>query len=405
MPVYHYTALDRNGKTKKGVMEGDNESQIARQLQETGFTPIKVEHAHEQNQKTNIRQPSKNLRISTADLALVTRQLATLLAAGMPLEETLKVVAEQTEKHKIKALLLAVRAKVLEGYSLAKGMSEFPKAFSALYCATVAAGEQTGHLDAVLNRLAEYAEKQQYMKRKVQQALIYPAIMITVSLFIVTFLLLYVVPKMIAVFSTMNQALPGITLFLIGISQFVHHYGLIIVIFLIILGFAFHYLLKYEHIRLYAHQVLLKIPGIKHLIKVSNTARFIHTLGVLLAAGVSVIEALRISSHLVTNLPIRTSIEIAAKNIQEGANIHLALKKTGYFQAMSLHLIASGEASGQLEKMLEHAAKNQDEELEQIINTTLTLFEPLMILVMGAIVLFIVLAILLPIFSLDQFGG
>ena len=293
----------------------------------------------------------------------------------------------------------------MEGYSLAKGLSTFPKAFSPLYCATVAAGEQTGHLDAVLERLAEYAEKQQHMKRKVQQALIYPCIMIGVSLFIVTFLLIYVVPKMIAVFNTMNQALPGITLFLIGVSSFIHHYGLIVLVVLILLGVFWHYLLKRERIRIRYHQFLLKIPGIKHLITIANTARFIHTLGVLLTAGVSVIEALRISSHLVTNIPMRTAIEAASKNIKEGANIYLALKKTDYFQPMSLHLIASGEASGQLEKMLGRAAQNQDEELEQIINTLLTLFEPLMILVMGVIVLFIVLAILLPIFSLDQMGG
>ncbi len=405
MSVYHYIALDRNGKTKKGVMEGDNEVSVSRQLQEIGLVPTKIEHAHQQHKKTKARQPPKRFRLTTADLALITRQLATLLSASMPLEETLKVVAEQTEKSKIKGLLLAVRAKVLEGYSLAKGLSEFPKAFSPLYCATVAAGEQTGHLDAVLGRLAEYAEKQQYMKRKIQQALIYPCVMTLVSLCIVVFLLLYVVPKMIAVFNTMNQALPGITLVLISISQFIHHYGLIVLIIIIAFFVVAHYLLKRQSILQRYHQLLLKIPGIRHLIKIANTARFIHTFGVLLAAGVSVIEALRISSHLVTNLPIRNSIEIASKNIKEGANIHLALKKTGYFQPMSLHLIASGEASGQLEAMLSRAAVNQDQELEQVINTILTLFEPLMILVMGVIVLFIVLAILLPIFSLDQFGG
>lgn len=405
MSVYKYVALDKVGKTQKGVMEGDNEAQVSRQLQNIGLVPTHIEYAHQKHKKTRMRRPPRGVRLATTDLALITRQLATLLSASMPLEETLKVVAEQTEKSKIKALLLAIRAKVLEGYSLAKSLSEFPKAFSPLYCATVAAGEQTGHLDAILNRLAEYAEKQQYMKRKIQQALIYPCVMTLVSICIVIFLLLYVVPKMIAVFNTMNQALPTITLVLIGISQFIHHYGLIVLVLLIAIAVSIHYLLKQEHFRRAYHQFLLKIPGIRHLIKIANTARFIHTFGVLLAAGVSVIEALRISSHLVTNLPIRSSIETASKNIKEGANIHLALKKTGYFQAMSLHLIASGEASGQLEKMLAHAAINQDQELEQTINTILTLFEPLMILVMGVIVLFIVLAILLPIFSLDQFGG
>ena len=402
MAAYQYTAIDKNGKLKKGLLESDSITQASQQLKSKGLSPTEILRV--QGQKTN-HSPNKRFRISTGDLALITRQLATLLAAGLPLEETLRAVSEQTEKNKITAVLMAVRAKVLEGYSLGKALSLFPKSFSSLYCATVAAGEQTGHLDTVLERLADYTERQQHMKRKVQQALIYPCVMIIVSVFIIIFLLLYVVPKMIAVFQTMKQALPLITTWLINISAFIHHYGIVVLIVIFALITGFRYLLKRQTVKMRYHKFLLHLPGIRHLIKISNTARFIHTFGVLLNAGVSVMEAMRISSHLITNLPIRKSVESAAKNIKEGANINLALKKTRYFQPMSIHLIASGEASGQLEKMLERAAKNQDHELEQIINTTLTLFEPLMILVMGVIVLFIVLAILLPIFSLDQFGG
>lgn len=404
MAAFSYKALNASGKVQKGLMESDSATQVANLLRDKGLAPIEITPVQAQKNKNN-KTPRRYYRISHNDLSLMTRQLATLLSAGLPLEECLKAVSEQTEKSKVKGILLAVRAKVLEGYALGKALENFPKSFSPLYCATVTAGEQTGHLDAVLTRLADYTERQQHMRRKVQQALIYPIIMTLVSIFIVIFLLLYVVPKMIAVFKTMKQGLPTITVWLINISHFLKSYGIVILIAFALLYGLFRYALRKENFKRRYHRFLLKIPGIKHLIKIGNTARFIHTFGVLLNAGVGVIDALRISSALVTNLPIRDAISDASKNIKEGANIYLALKKTHYFQAMSLHLIASGENSGQLEKMLDKAAQNQDNELETIINTVLTLFEPMMILVMGVVVLFIVLAILLPIFSLDQFGG
>ena len=309
------------------------------------------------------------------------------------------------KKNKVKAVILAVRARVLEGYSLAKSFAEFPKCFTSLYCATIAAGEQTGHLNTVLERLADYTEKQQHIKRKVMQALIYPIIMIVVSLFIVTFLLIYVVPKMIAVFRNTGQKLPMLTTWLIAISHFLQHYGIYLLIVIVILIVAFRYALRNQTFRQNYHHLLLRIPVTSAFIRSTNTARFIRTFGVLLAAGVSVIEAMTISAKLVTSIPIRQSIELATQRVHEGANIFLSLKQCHYFPAMSLHLIASGEASGKLEAMLERAANNQDNDVEQTIDTTLTLFEPLMILVMGGVVLFIVLAVLLPIFSLDQFGG
>lgn len=408
MSAFHYNAIDQSGKTQKGLIQGDTLKQARQALRQRGLTILEISEVEERRnhkKRKTVKTPGHRFRMNTADLSLITRQLATLLSAAMPLDEALQAVSEQSEKTKVKAIMLAIRARVLEGYSLAKSFAEFPRSFSNLYCATVAAGEQTGHLDAVLERLADYAEKQQYMKRKVQQALIYPCIMTVVSIFIVVFLLLYVVPKMIQVFNNIGQALPAMTIWLINISHFIHYYGLYVLLALIALGVGFHYSLKRYAFRKRFHHFLLGCPGIRHFIKLNNTARFIHTFGVLLSAGMPAIEAMKISANLITNIPIHDSVEKATQNVSEGANIHLSLKNTQYFQAMTVHLIASGEASGQLEQMLARAADNQDQNIEQMINTTLTLFEPLMILVMGAIVLFIVLAVLLPIFSLDQFGN
>jgi len=299
-----------------------------------------------------------------------------------------------------------VRSKVLEGHSLASALRDFPNAFSELYCATVAAGEKSGHLDIVLQRLADYTEQQFAMRQKIKNALIYPSLMVFVSICIVGFLLEYVVPKMIAVYSNINQTLPAMTQVLISISEGVKDYGIYILLILIVGIILFSRAVKNNvSFREKFHRALLRIPIIGSAIKTVNTARFSRTFAILSSAGVPVIEGMSISSSLITNIPIRKSVEEATSRIREGANINLALKQTGYFPPMSIHLIASGETSGQLENMLERAANNQDNDITQLIETSLSLFEPAIILLMGAIVLFIVLAVLLPIFQLDQFAG
>lgn len=408
MAAFHYTAINATGNKQKGIIEAESAKHARQLLREKNLMPLEITAAHEKNIKTSSRffKLSRKESVTAKELALITRQIATLLSAGLPLEEVLAAVAEQTEKPRSKGLILSVRSKVLEGHALASALRDFPHAFSNLYCSTVAAGEKSGHLDIVLQRLADYTEQQYEMRQKVMHALIYPVIMIFVAIGIVGFLLEYVVPKMIAVYSNIGQQLPGMTQVLIAISTGVENFGLYILLALIALVILFRYQMKKSvSFREKIHGLVLRIPIIGNAIKVTNTARFSRTFAILSSAGVPVLEAMTISSALITNLPIRHAVEEAVKRVREGANIHLALKQTTYFPPMSIHLIASGESSGQLENMLERAANNQDGDIARLIETSLALFEPAIILLMGAIVLFIVLAVLLPIFQLDQFNG
>ena len=410
MAAFQYLAIDDNGKQQKGIVEGDSARQVRQQLRDRNLMPLEVKPVSATKasgpKKAGQIRVGKRQRLPVKELSLITRQLATLLSAGMPLEETLMAVAEQTEKPKIKAMILAVRSRVLEGHTLATGMAEFPQAFTDLYRATVAAGEKSGHLDIVLNRLADYTEQQNHMRQKIQQALIYPAIMGFVSIMIVIFLLIYVVPKIVGVFTATKQALPVLTVILIEISSFIQTYGILMLLIFIGFIFAFRYMLrKNEHFRARYHGFLLGVPIIGNAIKTLNTARYARTFGILFSAGVSVIDAMRVATELILNLPMSKSIAAATEQVREGVPINRALRQSGYFPPMSIHLIASGEGSGQLENMLERAADNQDREVESLIESTLTLFEPIMILVMGSVVLFIVLAVLLPIFALDQYSG
>ncbi|HSW70307.1 MAG TPA: type II secretion system inner membrane protein GspF [Gammaproteobacteria bacterium] len=408
MGAFHYTAIDTTGTKQKGLIEAESAKHARQLLREKNLVPLDVTATHEKSSRTALH-PSKISRkqsMTVKELALMTRQMATLLSAGLPVEEVLTAVAEQTEKPRTKGVILSVRSKVIEGHALASALREFPQSFSNLYCSTVSAGEKSGHLDIVLNRLADYTEQQHAIRQKIIHALIYPSVMIVVAIGIVGFLLEYVVPKMISVFSNINQKLPEMTQVLLAMSAGIKSYGIYILLGLILLMILFRYQMK-KNIRFQekTHGLILRIPIIGNAIKIINTARFSRTFAILSSAGVSVLEAMTISSKLITNLPIRHAVDEAVKRVREGANIHLALKQTTYFPPMSIHLIASGESSGQLENMLERAANNQDNDITQLIETSLALFEPIIILVMGAIVLFIVLAVLLPIFQLDQFTG
>lgn len=409
MPAYHYIAINLNGQEQKGVIEAESEKHARQLLRDKSFIPIKVNPTQEKKDASKTPTLSglmKQRGINSKDTALITRQLAVLLAAGLPVEEALAAVGEQTEKPRVKGLILSVRSKVVEGHALASAMREHPEAFPALYSATIAAGEKTGHLDKVLQRLADYTEQQWQMRQKLKTALIYPSMIVLVAIGIVGFLLEYVVPKMIAVYGHLNQALPVMTEVLISISKFVERYGLYTILIIIVGIFLWRRALKRSlALREKSHQWLLRLPLIGYAVKTSDTARFARTLSILSAAGVPIVEAMNISAQLITNLPIRKAVEEAVHRIREGANIHLALKQTGYFTPMSIHMIASGEASGELESMLERVAKNQEDDITRLIDVALALFEPAIILLMGAIVLFIVLAVLLPIFNLNEFTG
>jgi general secretion pathway protein F len=409
MPAYHYVAVNTLGREQKGVIEADSEKLARQLLRDKSLVPMNIRPAQEK--KTSVKENwlsifNQSRGLSSKEISLFTRQFATLLSAGMPVEESLAAVGEQTEKPHMKGLILSVRGKVVEGHSLASALREHPKAFSALYCATIAAGEKSGHLDKVLMRLADYTEQQWNMQQKLRTALIYPVMIVLVAFGIVGFLLEYVVPKMIGVYAHLNQALPLMTEILIGISYFVSNFGLYLLIAIVIGIYFWRRALRLSaELREKTHLFMLRLPLIGYAIRTVNTARFSRTLSILSASGVPVLEAMTISAQLITTIPIRKAVEEAVLRVREGAPIHLALKQTTYFPPMSVHMIASGEASGQLESMLERVAQNQENEITRLIDVSLALFEPAIILIMGAIVLFIVLAVLLPIFQLNQFTG
>lgn len=402
MPAFEYTALKATGRQERGVVEGDTPRQVRQVLRERGLTPLDVVEVAERREQRAKRLPFIRRGLAASDLALFTRQLATLVRSGATLEEGLGTAARQTEKRRVQSIILAVRARVVEGHSLAAGLSEFPAAFPELYRATVSAGEQSGHLDAVLERLADYTEARQEMKQKVMMALLYPVILTGLAIVVVVGLLAYVVPEVVQVFEGIGQELPFLTRSLIVLSDAVRDYGAIVLALLVALAIGFNRLLRNEGHRERFHRFVLRLPVVGKLTRSLNTARFARTLSILAASGVPILEALRIAGQVVANVPMRRAIEVAGARVREGASIKASLDRSGLFPPMTLHLIASGEASGKLEDMLERAAVQQERESATTIGATLGLFEPLLILVMGGVVLIIVLAILLPILEINQ---
>ncbi|MEE4378689.1 MAG: type II secretion system inner membrane protein GspF [Candidatus Competibacteraceae bacterium] len=402
MPAFQYAALDPRGRTHKGLLEGDTPRQVRQLLRERGLTPVTVDEVTGQERSRSGKNLGWIQRISATDLALVTRQLATLVSSGLPLEQALGGVANQAGRTRLGSLLLAVRARVLEGHTLATALSDFPRVFPELYRATVAAGEQSGHLDVVFERLADYTEARQQLRQKIGLALYYPALLTTVAVLIVIGLLTYVVPQVVQVFASMGQQLPWLTRALITTSAFLREYGWLLVVLLTGLSFGFFYGLRRRGFRRRVHLFLLRVPLVSRLIRGVNAARYARTFSILMASGVPVLEALRISAKVVSNLPMREAVEQAAVRVKEGSSLHTAIDASGHFPAMTVQLIASGEASGRLGAMLERAAQQQERETETLIAALMGIFEPALILLMGGIVLMIVLAILLPIFDLNQ---
>ncbi len=405
MPAYRYRALNTGGKLVKGVLEGDSERQIRTQLRSQNLRPLEVgaisqgggAAANSPRVRRRLFQP----RISTGDLALVTRQLATLVQSNLPLDECLQVAAQQSRKARIKGLLLQVRSRVAEGHTLAYAMGEFPQVFNEMYRAMVNAGEHAGFLGPVLNRLADYSEQRQYTQQKLGMAMIYPFILLGVAIAVVVALMVFVVPQLVGIFAHSSRELPALTVGLIATSDFIRDYGLWALLGLAVLVVAFRYALREPRRRKVWHGFLLRIPGISGLLVAMDTARFASTLSILMASGVPLLEALRIAGQVLTNLVLREDSAVVAERVQEGSSLQKALSESGRFPPMMVHMVASGEASGELEAMLERSAVNQERELEMTLGTVMGIFEPLMVVLMGGMVLLIVLAVLLPIFDLN----
>ncbi len=405
MGAFEYTALDPGGRERKGILEGDTARQVRQLLRERQLLPVSVMEVAKKEAASQQHPRSLSFvrrGVSAADLALFTRQLATLVRAGLPLEESLLAVSQQTEKQRVQSIVLGVRSRVMEGHTLASGLADFPRVFPEIYRATVAAGEQSGHLDKVLERLADYTESREEIRQKVLGAMLYPIALSIMCFGIVSGLLVYVVPKVVNVFETSHAQLPLMTRVLIGISHFFVSAGVYVLIALVLAGFAIARWLRRPGPRRRFHLLLLRLPLIGKLTRGFNTARFTRTLSILTASAVPVLEALRISGEVVTNVPMREAIVETSQRVREGAPIGRSLAASRLFPPMSIHLISSGESSGELEAMLDRAAVSQERELDGLITALTGLLGPLLIVVMGLFVMGIVFAMLMPIFEMNN---
>ncbi|MGH8301796.1 MAG: type II secretion system inner membrane protein GspF [Steroidobacteraceae bacterium] len=401
MGAFEYTALDNAGKERKGVLEGDTPRHIRQLLRERQLLPVAVSEVA-QKEATRQRSFSFIRRVAPADLSLFTRQLATLVRAGLPLEESLLAVSQQTEKPRVQSIILGVRSKVMEGHTLADGLGEFPRVFPEIYRATLSAGEQSGHLDSVLERLAVYTESREEIRQKILAAMLYPIVLTVMCFVIVSALLVFVVPKVVSVFQASKAQLPLMTQALIGTSAFLRVYGIWLAILAIIAAILFQRWLRNPDARRRYHRLQLRLPLVGKLARGFNTARFTRTFSILSAASVPVLEAMRIAGEVVTNLPMRDAVMDAAARVREGAPIGRSLSVSKLFPPMTVHLISSGESSGELDSMLEQAAISQERELDGILAAMVGLLGPLLIVVMGLFVMGIVFAMLLPIFQMND---
>jgi general secretion pathway protein F len=402
MPAYEYVAIDTTGRERRGLLEGDTARQVRQLLREQQLLPVSVTEIEQNEARRGRIGLSFRRSISTTDLSLLTRQLATLCRSGLPLEEALLAVSQQTEKPRVAAIVSGVRSRVLEGRTLADGLGAFPQVFPEIYRATVAAGEQAGRLDGVLERLADYTENRQLLQSRVRNAMVYPILLTVVCILIVSLLLGYVVPEIVTVFQTGKQQLPILTRVLIGMSAGFRRWWWLLLMLTGALIYGIRRWLSVPANRSRWHHVLLRLPLLGKLVQGINAARFARTLAILSSSAVPVLDAMRIAGEVVVNLPMRDAVAVAAVRVREGAPIARSLGASKLYPPMLIHLIASGESSGELDAMLERAASNQEREMDGIVNTAVNVLGPMMILIMGGLVLLIVLALLLPIFQLNQ---
>ncbi|MDJ0834002.1 MAG: type II secretion system inner membrane protein GspF [Gammaproteobacteria bacterium] len=400
MAAYEYLAFDTKGSREKGIIEADTAKQARQQLRGMGLSPVEIEQVSSEQESSRGRK--RRDKINVATLSLLTRQLSTLISAGQPIESALYAVSQQTTKPQAKKVLLAVRSRVLEGHALSDAFREFPRIFDAMYCASVHAGEQSGLLDLVMERLADFMESRQSLQQKTRLALIYPILLTLVSLLLVAGLLTFVVPQIIQVFEGFDQELPVLTQVLIAVSDFFKNYGLQVIIGIVIFAVSYGQLMQIRWMSTQRDRVMLRLPLISYLTRLSNTARFTRTMSILVSSGVPALDAMHISTEVISNSLIRKAVIHAADNVREGGSIAGSLSKTGYFSPLVLQLITNGEASGKLGEMLERSAKAEESEFEGLTALFLGIFEPGMILFMGLVVLVIVLAILLPIFDMND---
>ncbi|MDE0440787.1 MAG: type II secretion system inner membrane protein GspF [Gammaproteobacteria bacterium] len=406
MAAFEYTAIDARGRHKKGIEEGDSSRQVRQTLRDRGLAPTSVVHsAAARDGKSQGSAPGIRVgwrAMAPLELALFTRQLATLVAAGLPVEESLHTIARQSDKRRVSALVMNVRAQVLEGHSLATALNAYPSAFGTMYRSTVAAGEQSGFLHAVLDNLADHTEQRFESVRNVQMALFYPILLFVVSIAIIAGLMVYVVPKIVGVFERTGNELPFLTTALIDISGFLRGNWWVIAIAVVAIVLLVRWLLRQSEFRLRWDHRKLKLPIAGKVVRSGNASRYASTLAILSTSGVPLVDAMQIARSVVTNSWLKRRLAEAVQRVSEGSSLRAALEGVRYFPPMLLHMVASGEASGQLDSMLAKVADYQQKELTRLVTTLVQLFQPLMLLFMAGLVLLIVLAILVPILSMNQ---
>ncbi len=399
MPAYSFQALDARGRTERGVLEADTARAARTLLRDRGLSPMDVTVVSEQQARGSF---SLHRGLSPTQLATLARQLATLIGAGLPIDEALSALAEQNEEPRVRAVVSSIRARVLEGRSLAAALEDFPDSFPEMFRASVAAGEQSGHLDDVLERLADHAEGREAMTRQIWAALAYPVLLTVVSLLIVTGLLTWVVPKVVGVFENLQQELPLLTRILIALSGAIRSWGWLMAVAMVAIVVAWRMALRDPATRTRWHRWRLRLPLIGRLLRGADTARMTRTLAMLSASGVPVLDALRLATPTVRNLPMQAALRQAAARVREGGGFARALADSGQFPPVTVRLIASGERTGKLGEMLDQAARAQTREVEGMLATLGAILGPAIILGVGLMVLLIVLAILMPIFQLNS---
>ncbi|MEW6380841.1 MAG: type II secretion system inner membrane protein GspF [bacterium] len=404
MAIFEYRALDRQGKSVKGLIDADSPQDAQAKLRRDNIYPFNLKittAAHKRlskNELFTLLQP----KTKTREIAVITRQLATLLKAGLPLMQALAALVDQIDAEHTKKIFIDIREKVKGGMPLSKAMSEHPQVFFRLYVQMVRAGEASGSLDHVLASLANYLEKKIQQRNKILSTLAYPAFMLLIGVAVLTFLMIYVIPTITNIFVEMKQSLPLPTLVLIRSSELLQRFWLPLLPALALLVLAFN---KYRHTEsggLFVDRTLLKLPVFGELIRKIDTARFAQTLGILVCNGVPILDSLAIVKDVITNRLLANAIEEARHCLQQGEDLAVPLKKAKVFPPIVTHMIAIGEKSGQLEEMLANIAEGYANEVDMTVNSLTSILEPAIILLMGAIVAFVVLSILLPIFEMNQ---
>jgi general secretion pathway protein F len=404
MAAFHYNALDATGKPSNGMIEADSARLARAQLRESGMFVVELDALSDtpaQNGSRSFKLPFRK-RIPLSEVSLMLRQLATLLEAGLPLEQALAVLIEQGDNAAMRQVIAAMRSEVLAGNTLARAMEKHRDTFPEIHRALIRAGEESGELATVMDKLATYSEGQQALQQKIGLAMVYPAIVIVVAVLVVGGLLLFVVPPVVEVFQQTRQDLPFLTKALIALSDFLSATWLYLIALFVIGGIVAQRALQQEALRFQLHLKLLRLPIIGKLIRGSNTARMASTLSILVGSGVGLLTALNAACGVVNNLPMRRALEDAAAKVREGVTLSRALAASGLFPPVLVHLIASGEQSGRLDTMLDRVSKQQTQEVSGFTTALTSILEPVLILFMGAVVLLIVLAILLPIIQMNQ---